>query len=561
MLPFQHILSQLGYALINSFWQMALLLGGYILITSVYKLSAAARFRWASLLSLSGIVWFFATLFLPAQPPQFFASTIVFIKVGGIQTMVDFTLYALSCCYLIWLGFSILLLSVKWKELGKTNIIRNQKVPARWRLFVEQHASMLAIPQKVRMHISTHVSPATFGWIKPIILLPASCLTQLSTKQMEALLLHELAHIRRYDYLVNSLLTVAEKLLFFNPFLRKLVNEARAECEHACDDMVLQFNYPAIEYSGALLAIAKESLQLTPALQATGNQSHLLYGRICRILHLPVSTHKLSSKNLLIFFALPIIAICVTLPQQTTKDMSVQKETGSLIFWKKHSVPTYELQWKRSLFNARMDLFASAIGRIEPPALAATAVSIKKNSAEMDKQFALVQQAEEEIKKTEKEMEIRTTREQGSMVLSASWAQQQEETNNDIEQLPSLGWKPMQVLLDKLETERKLNEEEWEKLAGLITVHNEIRMAIVKDANRNTEEWVTNAAVTKVETNAADEVLVIVYDEITGTLAASVVPRNQLNMDVQLENNLTPDERQVILLRRKAEGKSKIISL
>ena len=559
MLPFQHILSQLGYALIHSLWQMALLLGGYILLTSVYTLSAAARFRWASLLSFAGTCWFFATLFLPT-PQNIALPATIFADISHNQTMVGYALYALSCSYLIWLGFAIFLLGVKWQGLGKTDFIHNQKVPARWRLFVEQHASLLAIRQKVRMHISSHASPATFGWIKPIILLPASCLAQLSTKQMEALLLHELAHIRRYDYLVNSLLTVVEKILFFNPFLRKLVSEARTECEHACDDMVLQFNYPAVEYSGALLAIAKESLPLTPALQATGNQSHLLYGRICRMLQMPVSSHKRSFKNLLTFFALPIIAICITFQRQTTYDIAVQKETSSLVYWKKKSFPTYELQWQRSLFNARMDLFASAIGRIETPALTETTSSIKKNRAELDKQFALTQQAEAEIKKTEMEMEIHRTREKGSMVLSASWAQQQQESPDNVAQLSSLGWKPMQVLLDKLELERKLNEEEWEKLAGLITLHNEIRMAIEKEANRTEAGWVTNTLNTT-ENPTEPEVLVIVFDEVSGTLAASVVPRSHLQREVQLDNNLSPDERQVILLRRKIEGKSKIISL
>ena len=558
MLPFQHILSQLGYALINSLWQMAVLLGVYILLTSICTLSAAARFRWAALLSFAGIGWFFATLFLPAQQHITLPASI-FAGISYNQTMVGFALYALSCSYIIWLGYSFFLLGVKWQGLGKTNIIRNQKVPARWRLFVDQHALLLAIRQKVRMHVSSHVSPATFGWIKPIILLPAGCLTQLSTKQLEALLLHELAHIFRYDYLINSLLTVAEKLLFFNPFLRKLVNEARAECEHACDDMVLQFNYPAVEYTGALLAIAKDSLQLTPALQATGNQSHLLYSRICRMLQMPVSTHKLSSKNLLTFFALPILAIFISLPREISKDKVVQKQTGSLVYWKKTSVPTYELEWQRSLFDARMDLFTSAIGRIEAPLPELMEAGIKRKMAEIDKQVALIKQEEAEIQKAEMEMEHHRTSEQGTMVLSANWAQQQE-TQGNPEQLASLGWKPMQVLLDKLELERKLNEEEWEKLAGLITVHNEIRMAIEKEANRNSAGWATNA-ISKTETNTEPEVLIIVFDEVTGTLAASVVPRSQLKHDVQLDESLTPDERQVILLRRKTEGKSKIISL
>jgi hypothetical protein len=91
---------------------------------------------------------------------------------------------------------------------------------------------------------------------------------------MEAVLLHELTHIRRHDYLVNMLLQVAEMLLFFNPFMRNLLRHAYNERENSCDDWVLQFNYNPREYATALLTIEQQAQKHVLALCATGPKHH-----------------------------------------------------------------------------------------------------------------------------------------------------------------------------------------------------------------------------------------------------------------------------------------------
>jgi len=110
-----------------------------------------------------------------------------------------------------------------------------------WRLFVQQLAQQLGIKKTVRIYLSGSItSPLTLGFWKPVILVPLASINHLTTKQVEAVLLHELAHIKRYDYLYNIILSVIEAVLFFNPFTQLISKQLKRERENCCDDWVLQ---------------------------------------------------------------------------------------------------------------------------------------------------------------------------------------------------------------------------------------------------------------------------------------------------------------------------------
>ena len=99
----------------------------------------------------------------------------------------------------------------------------------------------MKISRPVRILQSTLVEiPIVAGWLTPVILLPVSILAELSPQQLEAILAHELAHIRRHDYLVNLLQTVAETLLFYHPAVWWVSRRIRIEREHCCDDAAVR---------------------------------------------------------------------------------------------------------------------------------------------------------------------------------------------------------------------------------------------------------------------------------------------------------------------------------
>lgn len=94
--------------------------------------------------------------------------------------------------------------------------------------------------------------PMVSGIFKPVILLPIGMVNALSTAEVESILLHELAHVRRLDYLANLLISVVETLFFFHPFVWWMGSKIRTEREHACDDMVVEVTGNAATYVTAL---------------------------------------------------------------------------------------------------------------------------------------------------------------------------------------------------------------------------------------------------------------------------------------------------------------------
>ena len=87
------------------------------------------------------------------------------------------------------------------------------------------------------------VVPTLVGWMTPVVLLPAAALSGLSPEQLQAILAHELAHVRRHDYLVNLLQSMVETLLFYHPAMWWVSAQVRAEREHCCDDLAVAVSY------------------------------------------------------------------------------------------------------------------------------------------------------------------------------------------------------------------------------------------------------------------------------------------------------------------------------
>jgi beta-lactamase regulating signal transducer with metallopeptidase domain len=142
----------------------------------------------------------------------------------------------------------------------------------------------LRVSRPVRLCESALVKvPTVIGWLKPIILLPASALTGLSSVQIEALLAHELAHIRRYDYLVNLLQTSIETLFFYHPAVWWVSAQIRQEREHCCDDLAVGACGDVLIYARALTAL--EQLRSTSpqlAVAASGGSLLLRIQRLVR---------------------------------------------------------------------------------------------------------------------------------------------------------------------------------------------------------------------------------------------------------------------------------------
>ena len=157
---------------------------------------------------------------------------------------------------------------------------------SRWQEVAAQLASRLGLPDAVRVVESRLVgTPTVVGWMRPIILLPVAALTNLTPAQVEAILAHELAHIRRHDYLVNLLQSLGETVLFYHPAVWWVSGRIRAEREHCCDDVALVICSDRVGYASALTALEEwRGRDAPPVVAATDGP---LSGRVRRILERP----------------------------------------------------------------------------------------------------------------------------------------------------------------------------------------------------------------------------------------------------------------------------------
>ncbi len=111
----------------------------------------------------------------------------------------------------------------------------------------------LGIARAVGLLHSARVQvPTVIGWLRPVVLIPASCLTGLSTEQVEAIFCHELAHVRRHDYLVSVFQSVVEALLFYHPAVWWVSKQVRRERECCCDAVAVAMGGDVLSYARAL---------------------------------------------------------------------------------------------------------------------------------------------------------------------------------------------------------------------------------------------------------------------------------------------------------------------
>ncbi len=163
-----------------------------------------------------------------------------------------------------------------WKRSGR--VPKQTKWPHRF----QELARELRVFQKIQLLESSSTTvPMVVGWLKPVVLIPAGFLASLPPHQIEAILLHELAHIRRCDFLVNFLQNLVETFFFFHPAVWWVGKQVRIEREHCCDDLAASHCANSLTYAQALTAL--EELNVKPNLAMVALKSVSLLQRIRRL--------------------------------------------------------------------------------------------------------------------------------------------------------------------------------------------------------------------------------------------------------------------------------------
>jgi len=186
----------------------------------------------------------------------------------------------------VWFGgvtlFSLRLL-MGWVLVERLRLGARRPVGAAVERMVARVSRRLHVAGPVAAFESAAVDvPAVIGWLKPVLLVPASAIGGLSPDQLEAILAHEIAHVRRHDYLVNLLQTVVETLLFYHPGAWWVSRRIRIEREHCCDDLAAALCGDPVRYAHALADL--EGLRVRSGGFALAATDGSLLGRVRRLL-------------------------------------------------------------------------------------------------------------------------------------------------------------------------------------------------------------------------------------------------------------------------------------
>ena len=173
-----------------------------------------------------------------------------------------------------------------WWRITRLHRAARAAAPSAWTAAAARIAATLGLSRRVHVVDSSLVdTPTVIGWVKPVILLPIAAFAGLSPTQVEAILAHELAHVRRHDFLVNLLQTFAETVLFYHPAIWWVSARIRAEREHCCDVVALSVCGDAVSYAEALVELESwRTVHSRLAIAATGGK---LLTRVRRLLGAP----------------------------------------------------------------------------------------------------------------------------------------------------------------------------------------------------------------------------------------------------------------------------------
>lgn len=287
----------LGWSLLHFLWQgLALGLLAWVMLALLRGASARTRYAVAcGLLLLMAAAP--AATFLHLLPAQRAATAAANLATAGPLAAavppatqvfrLDGVLPWLLAGWALGVGVLTLRFLGSWAWVQRLRHRGAEPAPAEWHLVLSRLCRDLKLHRTVRLLRSALVEvPTALGWLRPVILLPASALSGLSPDLLEAILAHELAHIRRGDFVVNLLQTCVEVLLFYHPAVWWLSGRIRAEREICCDDVAADLCGDPLILARALAALEELRIPAKPApALALASHGGSLMARIRHLVH------------------------------------------------------------------------------------------------------------------------------------------------------------------------------------------------------------------------------------------------------------------------------------
>jgi beta-lactamase regulating signal transducer with metallopeptidase domain len=238
----------------------------------------------------------------------------------GLPAVFDVANWLVPALAILWLAGAVVLLTRlarQWHGARQLRLGATAAAAPELESALERLAARMAIRRGIALRTSDRIAvPMVLGWRRPMVLLPPDVCRTLSTAQIEAVLAHELAHIRARDYLVNLLQVVVDALLFFHPAARWISHQVRREREFRCDDAAIADGRDRVVYARALAAL--EESRCDPMAVAASASAGPLVDRIARLLGRSVPpagvTRRVAAAAIVMVLALAAAASLVVLP-------------------------------------------------------------------------------------------------------------------------------------------------------------------------------------------------------------------------------------------------------
>jgi bla regulator protein blaR1 len=244
---------------------------------------------------------------------------------GSAGRIIKFLDDNASLIMLLWTLFFLINCSKILAGVAGVHRLRTRKTHTtdEWQTKLDQLSQAIGIYQSIRLLQSELVKvPVAIGFFKPVILVPLGLLSHLPPDQVETILLHELAHIRRRDYLMNILQRFAEAVFFFNPALLWISSLIRQEREACCDDIVVANTTHKGSYLEALVSFQEYSLATSGYAMGISSKKHYLLNRVKRMLTRENKKLDLMEKILLII-GVTVVSAFTFMPN---KDATAQQQ-------------------------------------------------------------------------------------------------------------------------------------------------------------------------------------------------------------------------------------------
>ncbi len=293
----------ISWTLVHSLWQgffFALFAG--IIIVTTRKSASSLRYSLLSVLFISFLMGIGITFYYELQqnsdtaivlhlPLQNFEITAIAAKdiSNNFSKTVHFLNANASIITIIWfLVFSVRCFGMlgNFSQIYRIRNYKTQQPSAYWNNRFSELCEQIKIKKSIILLESALVKvPSVTGFFKPMVLVPIGLLTNLSAAQTEAILLHELAHIRRKDYVINIIQSFAEIVFFFNPGVLWLSSLIREERENCCDDIAISTIENKTQFVQALVSFEEYNLSTNALSMGFGGPKNSLLKRAKRIVY------------------------------------------------------------------------------------------------------------------------------------------------------------------------------------------------------------------------------------------------------------------------------------